>query len=444
MSEPVGWYLRKEAGGVYGPVDLPTLQAWAADGRVAPEDYLSTDQQEWRASFEVGALEMDWLLELEEGLSYGPAHRLAFEGMLAEGALQPPLRLRNQSTGEILVLGEAAAPPEEPVSKGDTQKISFDGPAPASDAAPEPPPEPESTAPEPAVPETEPEPPVPAPAPAQPEPAPTQPAPEPPASEPEPSAPEPMPVPEPVTPPAPEPPPLPPTIEPAPAPEPVPVIAEPSAPVAPPERTLTWQAIARERDRYEREAAKWKSLLEQEGAAARAQAERLAEITRRAEEDQLASSAEIERLRREIEALQKEPRTGGPAAATEDANLLRAYRDLMVNYDVLTRQLADKNEELRQAQEELATIRADSDTRVRLAEDQARREKSAVDTVRRRLQDLERTHAEIVQSYRDMNDRYIQMREQLTSGVLVPVPGTPESDAPASAPDSGPRIRLRR
>jgi hypothetical protein len=440
MSEPGGWYLRKEAGGVYGPVDLPTLRAWAADGRVAPEDYLSTDQQEWRASFEVGALEMDWLLELEEGLSYGPAHRQAFEGMLAEGALQPPLRLRNQSTGEILVLGEDAAPPEEPVSKGDTQKISRDEPAPMSEAAPEPPPEPESPASEPPLPASEPEPPAPAL-----EPMPPAPEPEASAPEPEPTAPEPAIPPGPSLPPPPEPPPPPPLpVEPASAPEPAPGVAEPPAPVAPPERTLTWQAIARERDRFEREAAKWKSLLEQEGVTARAQAERLAEITRRAEEDQLASSAEIERLRREIEALQKEPRAGDSAAATGDANLLRAYRDLMVNYDVLTRQLADKNEELRQIQEELATVRADSDTRVRLAEDQARREKSAVDTTRRRLQDLERTHAEIVQSYRDMNDRYIQMREQLASGVPAPVPGAPESDAPAPPQDSGPRIRLRR
>ncbi|MBM4156276.1 MAG: hypothetical protein FJ221_14795 [Lentisphaerae bacterium] len=529
MSDPAGWFLRKEAGAVYGPVDLPTLQAWAEDGRVAPEDHVSADQLEWRPAFEMEALGMAWLLELEDDHAYGPAHWKAFEGMLAEGALDPPLRLRHQLTGEILVLRGAVPAAGESVRKGDTQRIvpsvaeTPEAPAAAPEPEPEPgseplpepepvlPPQPLPDEPEPvaALPEPEPEPapvPVPAPAPVPaPEPAepagPPSPAPEPavatsamvppplppslpPSPPPLPPAPEPEPVlppqplpdePEPVAAlpePGPEPEPEP---EPAPAPVPAPEPAEPAGPPPPtpepavatsamvppplppplppspppptpapvPERTLTWQAIARERDRFEREAEKWKALYDQECASGRRLDEKLAAAVRRAEDEHFAASTEIQRLGNEIETLQKARKVEAGAAPDEDPGFLRSYRDLTVNYDVLARQLVDKNEELRLVQEELATVQADSEARIRLAEDQARREKTTLDAARRRLQDLERAHAEIVQSYRNMNDRYIQMREQLASGVAAPMPGASGSDVPPPPPDSGPRVRLR-
>ena len=478
MSDPAGWFLRKEAGTIYGPVDLPTLQVWAEDGRVAPEDHLSADQLEWRPAFELEALGMAWLLELEDDHAYGPAHWKAFEGMLAEGALDPPLRLRHQLTGEILVLRGAVPAAGEPVRKGDTQRIVPAGAVTPDEPAEAPEPEPESGSgplpgPEPghppaagseglSIPEPEPEvPPVPEPvavAEPPPEPEPILP-PQPPPEEPEPVAalpepePEPVPAPEPVEPAGPPPPaPEPPVGMSAMVPPPLPGLQPPPLPPSPPplpsapvpERTLTWQAIARERDRFEREAEKWKALYDQECESGHRLNEQLAAAVRRAEDEQLAASTEIERLRNEIGTLQKARKIEADVASGADPGFLRSYRDLTVNYDVLARQLADKNEELRLVQEELATVQADSEVRVRLAEDHARREKTTMDAARRRLQDLERAHAEIVQSYRDMNDRYIQMREQLASGVAAPLPGASESDVPLPPPDSGPRVRLRR
>ncbi|MCX7818506.1 MAG: hypothetical protein N2652_04755 [Kiritimatiellae bacterium] len=123
------WFLRKESGAVYGPVAEETLQQWARDGRVAPEDYVSADQVNWVPPFEIASLEMVWFVELPDGLEYGPAHRAAIEELVAEGSLASPVRLRHATSGERIVLGDSgveAAPPSaaEPVHKGDTQRIS--------------------------------------------------------------------------------------------------------------------------------------------------------------------------------------------------------------------------------------------------------------------------------------------------------------------------------
>lgn len=424
MSESPTWYLKKETGEVYGPVDLPALKAWAEDGRVAPGDALSADQTDWSPAFELAELEMAWMLDLPDGPSYGPAHAKAFEGMLAEGALEPPLSLRHLGTGEIRILGESpgpSAPPDEPVSKGDTQKIppeELSTPAPKPESVPEtvtdfvPPP--------------------------------------PPLPEPEPT-PEPMPdpTPEPVQAPQPEPEPVPEVVEKAPdpvsVPEPLPALEAPPAPlpVSAPERTLTWQTIARERDRFESETLKWKALFEKESAAVQDGEAKMADLRRRAGDEQLASADEIEHLRKEIEFLHKEAQRGVAAAAEGDEGLIRAYRDLTANYDLLATQLADTSAELQQVQEEAAVVRQENETRIHLAEEQARRERTALDATRRRLQDLEHSHAEIVQSYRDMNDRYIRMREQLSSGEPSAAPAASGEPAPP-APDHGSRIRLRR
>lgn len=448
MSEFPTWYLKKETGEVYGPVDLPSLKAWAEDGRVAPGDALSADQADWSPAFELAELEMAWMLDLPDGPSYGPAHAKAFEGMLAEGALEPPLSLRHLGTGEIRILGGSpgpSAPPEEPVSKGDTQKIP---PEELSSPAPEPESVPETVAdfvpPPPPLPEPEPTP-EPMPEPAS-EPM-LEPSPEP-APKPSPE-PEPEPEPEPVQVPQPEPEPVPEVAEKAPepvfVPEPLPAPEAPPAPppVSAPERTLTWQTIARERDRFESETLKWKALFEKESAALQDLDAKMAELRRRSEDDQLAAADEIERLRKEIESLHKQSEQGATAAAEGDEGLIRAYRDLTANYDLLATQLADKSAELQQVQDEAAVVRQEGETRIHLAEEQARRERASLDATRRRLQDLERSHAEIVQSYRDMNDRYIRMREQLSSGEPAAAPAAAAEPALPAA-DHGSRIRLRR
>ncbi len=75
------WYLRKDGGAEYGPVAEEVLRAWAAEGRVAPEDWISTDRENWIPPHELASLEMDsrrrpYLRKTCEALGTAPARTL--------------------------------------------------------------------------------------------------------------------------------------------------------------------------------------------------------------------------------------------------------------------------------------------------------------------------------------------------------------------------------
>ena len=73
----MNWYLRKKDGEIYGPVDLETLQLWATDSRIAPEDEASTDREHWSPASGIPDLGMDWVVELRDGVA--PAAEVAEE-----------------------------------------------------------------------------------------------------------------------------------------------------------------------------------------------------------------------------------------------------------------------------------------------------------------------------------------------------------------------------
>ncbi len=378
------WFLRKGTGAVYGPVAEETLQAWAKDGRVAPEDYISTDQVSWLPPFELSSLEMVWFIELPDGLEYGPAHRDALEGLVADGSLPPPVRLRHAVTGERIVLGaEAGAPeappPRDPLHNGDTQPI------PAAVAPPpvEPPAEP---APSETPPETR------APAPAE----------------------------------APPPTPPPSTIE--------------------PDRTVGWRAIVHERDRFEREALKWKSLYEQTAARLDEETARCEALRRAAEQERRATDSEHEQLRRRIEDLSAELERATARTRGADAQIIEAYHELVRNYDVLAAQITAKEDTERHLREEIAALRAEHESALATAAERSRRERELAEHAHRRLDELERAHVELVRSYRELNDRYIRLRDSLTTPPAPAAPG-PSADAtpPPEAPSGGSsRLKLWR
>ena len=67
------WYLRKhEDKSIFGPHSFSKLQEWAKSAQIAPNDTLSEDQVNWIKAPMVPELAMDWLVELEENLLYGP------------------------------------------------------------------------------------------------------------------------------------------------------------------------------------------------------------------------------------------------------------------------------------------------------------------------------------------------------------------------------------
>lgn len=88
-----GWHLKKSDGAVFGPVDLNTLIAWAADGRIAPDDLVAEDPVHWRPAPELLELGMVWNVDLVNSTVLGPLNLMALRDLLLDGAVLPTARL---------------------------------------------------------------------------------------------------------------------------------------------------------------------------------------------------------------------------------------------------------------------------------------------------------------------------------------------------------------
>lgn len=102
----MSWYLKKLSGEIYGPVDLPTLQAWARDGRVAPDDQLSQDQKQWSPAPQLADLAMDWKVELRDGAMYGPLNVLAVKELVEDGSVSRRAKMAHKVSGEVSLVSE--------------------------------------------------------------------------------------------------------------------------------------------------------------------------------------------------------------------------------------------------------------------------------------------------------------------------------------------------
>jgi hypothetical protein len=101
-----GWtVVRSQDGNTYGPIDLDTLQAWATDGRLEPEDKVQDRNHEERPASDWEILKMEWVVRLPSGKPYGPTTAGAIRAMLTEGELSEDAAIRNVRTGETGVLG---------------------------------------------------------------------------------------------------------------------------------------------------------------------------------------------------------------------------------------------------------------------------------------------------------------------------------------------------
>lgn len=101
------WFLKKKNGEVFGPIEQAVLQLWAAGGRIAPDDQVSSDQKTWRPAVEVPELGLDWMVELEGGALYGPFHLLALGDLIRDGSVPTTARIIHRITGNRHILHEA-------------------------------------------------------------------------------------------------------------------------------------------------------------------------------------------------------------------------------------------------------------------------------------------------------------------------------------------------
>jgi len=107
MDDSPKWFLMKQAdGAVFGPMPLSQLRQWALDACISPLDKVSSDEATWIKAPMLPELEMDYLLEVEPGLFYGPTTIGAIREFLTNGEISLENPLINCHTGDQKPLRE--------------------------------------------------------------------------------------------------------------------------------------------------------------------------------------------------------------------------------------------------------------------------------------------------------------------------------------------------
>jgi hypothetical protein len=334
------WFLRKEDGVVYGPNGLDTLREWAAAARIEPSDCLSVDQQAWVPAHEVAGLEMNWLIELEEGGSYGPVHVRALLELAGDGTLPGATRIRNARDGRRLSLRALTL---------------IEGATPLRPAEPE---------------------------------------------------------------------------------KPVPVEAAGPGPLPP-----SWQSMARERDRFQKESDRWQERYEREIASAEEALRQVQADLRTREEETTALRSELDRLRTREEQLRRQlDRRSAESPATDGMDA--AFLELTQGYETLAGQLTDKAEELDALRGMLARSQTSYAERIAYLEKEVEAERKDAREAREALARSEEACRQTVHSLRELNFHYIQFRENRAQSAhpVSPAPdGVPSGNKPTTS-----RVRLTR
>ena len=107
MDDTSKWFLMKQAdGAIFGPMPLRQLRQWALDACISPLDKVSNDEINWMKAPMLPELDMDYLLEVEPGLFYGPTTIGAIREFLTNGEISLENPLINCHTGDQKPLRE--------------------------------------------------------------------------------------------------------------------------------------------------------------------------------------------------------------------------------------------------------------------------------------------------------------------------------------------------
>jgi uncharacterized protein YdcH (DUF465 family) len=398
------WYLKKASGEVFGPVTPAALRQWAAGGRIAPDDELSNDQETWLPAVDQPDLGLDWMVELAPDKLYGPFHLLALGDLIREGSVPATSPIIHRTTGERHVLHDAlmlvvleqntrlAATAQELRQQLETAQAEIE----SLKAMPVLEPPPTAPAPE-------------APAPAEPPSTSTTP-PAPVAPEPAAAAPEPTPAPEP----------------------------------PPPQKNAEWKEMAAKRDHFEKETHRWKRLYSDLQSSAQKREGELNERIEHLRREELAARTQLEQTQISLTKLQRTVKqisdatvfpTAGESATAQRTALLDAYNELSRRCDALVDQINAKSAELEELMQNQLRIKDEADQRVQTVEANLRKEREEADRARKRALMLEEDHLQLLRSFRDLNDRYIRLRQGSGHVSTAEHPWPPPSElAPKKAP----------
>ncbi|MCX7590323.1 MAG: GYF domain-containing protein [Kiritimatiellae bacterium] len=98
------WFLKVSTGQKYGPVSLATLRQWAAEGRIAADSLVSRDSRSWFPAESLPDLQMDWIVTLPDGSSYGPFNLQATRHLVNIGVISPEAIVRHRHTDRRLAV----------------------------------------------------------------------------------------------------------------------------------------------------------------------------------------------------------------------------------------------------------------------------------------------------------------------------------------------------
>lgn len=168
-------------------------------------------------------------------------------------------------------------------------------------------------------------------------------------------------------------------------------------PVAPPDPEL-----ARLRNALKESDARIVELVKQAARPADDEAPRLRQALTKAEE----RIAELETKHHAVANLELAD------GAVDSATLLQSFRELSQNYDRLLGKLNTKSDELTAALAAHARASKQLESQVTAAQDNAQKDRRETEALRVRYVELEQAHVEVVRAYRDLNDRYIRLRQQ--------------------------------
>lgn len=407
------WYLRNDEGHIFGPVSLPTLQLWAADGRITPEDHVSADRKTWQPAPEIGELGMHWRVEAADGTRYGPIHLLALRDMLKEGYVDIDGIIENHNTGERQEIGRALLPvlmkqnanlvhqttqlqalvrdlESHPPKPDDAKQLEtvhrLQERIRELEAQPK---EQEDTARTGRI-----------------------------------------------------------NVLQARVRELEEISKEqhhqllrhnPGYQSQRDPLMKEWKQATQSRETFEKEARKWKQLFEEERHSHQGAEEHLTAQLRDLRDRLMETETARERAALKLKQLERkleEAETVEPGASGNDpsisSSLLESYNSLSASYDALLKQLNEKSEELRSYMDTREQTEHMASARMKEMEDLLHREREEADKARRRLAELEEAHLQLVRSYREMNDRFIRMRQSITENAP---PKAPPSDKRKSAQD---------
>jgi hypothetical protein len=177
----------------------------------------------------------------------------------------------------------------------------------------------------------------------------------------------------------------------------------------------SWMAVVNEKDQWEKGARKWEKLYQELSASSESDRASYNEQLADLKAGEIDNTSEVDNLNRRLEQLQSTYDSIQGGDAPKLADLKHAYDEQSVKFDAMLSQLDQKDGLL----EEAILQRQDLEERLTQQMDHVRadvnQEREAAAESRQQLGQTQLDHRDLLKSYRELNDKYIQLKE--SSGI---------------------------